>query len=134
MRIERVDTSHVHRVWPVVEGFIASALDFAQDDYTLEQVKTLVAIGHWTLLVAVDEEGVHGAATVTFHSRPDDRVAFITTIGGSLISSPDTFEQLKKLLGALGATCIEGAAREAIARLWSRYGFVEKYRVVGAKI
>lgn len=134
MKIERVDPAHVHRVWPVVEGFIASALDFAQGDYTIDQVKTLVAMGNWTLLVAVDDNGVQGAGTVTFHSRPDDRVAFITTIGGRLISSPDTFEQLKALLGSLGATCIEGAAREAIARLWSRYGFTEKYRVVGAKI
>ena len=43
-------------------------------------------------------------------------------------------EQLKKLLGTFGATCIEGAERESIARLWSRYGFEEKYRIVGVRI
>jgi hypothetical protein len=91
-------------------------------------------MGNWTLLVAVDDNSVHGAATVDFYNRPNDRVAFLTAIGGRLISSPETFEQLKTLLRGLGATCIEGAARESIARLWSRYGFEEKYRIVGAKL
>jgi hypothetical protein len=134
MRIERVDPAHVHHVWTVVEEFIASALDHSKGDYTLEQVKTLVAMGNWTLLVAVDDNGVQGAATVDFFNRPNDRVAFVTSIGGRLVSSPDSVEQLKKLLGSFGATCIEGAARESIARLWSRYGFEEKYRIVGVRI
>ena len=111
-----------------------SALEHSCGDYTIEQAKTLVVMGHWTLIVAVDDAGIQGAATVSFSNRPNDRVAFITTIGGKLISSPETFEQLKVLLGSVGATYIEGAARESIARLWSRYGFEEKYRIVGVKI
>ena len=134
MQIQRVDISHVNQVWPMVEEFIASALEHSKNDYTLEQVKTLVAMGNWTLLVAVDDSGVQGAATVSFSNRPNDRVAFITAIGGKLISSPETVAQLKAVLGSIGATYIEGAARESIARLWSRYGFEEKYRIVGVKI
>jgi hypothetical protein len=87
------------------------------------------------LVVAVDDEGaIHGAATVSFLNYPNDRVAFITFIGGKLISNKDTFEQFKNLLKANGATKIQGAAREAIARLWSRYGFEERYRIVETKI
>lgn len=134
MNIQRVDVGHVHQVWSVVEGYIASALEHAKGDYTLESVKVLLVTGQWVLLVAVDENGVQGAATVTFMNRPHDRVAFITLIGGKLISSGETFAQLKDLLRSLGATCIEGAARESIARLWSRYGFEEKYKIVGVKI
>ena len=134
MNIERVDVAHVHHVWPMVEGFLSSALEYSQGDYTLEQVKSLVAMGNWTLVVAVDDNGVQGAATVDFFNRPNNRVAFITAIGGRLVSSENSVEQLKELLGSFGATCIEGAARESIARLWSRYGFEEKYRIVGVKI
>jgi hypothetical protein len=134
MNIQRVDVGHVHQVWPFVEGYITSALEHAKGDYTLESVKVLVVTGQWVLLVAVDDSGVHGAATVSFSSRPHDRVAFVTLIGGKLISNDETFAQLKNLLSSLGATCIEGAARESIARLWSRYGFEEKYRIVGVKI
>lgn len=134
MNIQRVDVGHVHQVWPMVEPHITSALEHSKGEYTLESVKVLLVTGQWLLVVAVDDAGVQGAATVSFTSRPHDRVAFVTTIGGKLISNTDTFEQLKNLLKALGATCIEGAARESIARLWSRYGFEEKYRIVGVKI
>jgi hypothetical protein len=134
MNIQRVDIGHVHQVWPMVEAHLAAAVEYSKGDYTLESVKVLVATGQWLLLVAVDDEGVKGAATVAFSNRPHDRIAFITLIGGRLISNNDTFEQLKNLLRSLGATCIEGAAREAIARLWTRYGFEEKYRIVGVKI
>ena len=134
MQVQRVDIAHVNQVWHLVEPYIADAMEYSCGDYTVDQVKTLVVMGHWTLLVAVDDDGVKGAATVSFSNRPSDRVAFITSIGGKLISNPDTFAQLKQLLAGTGATYIEGAARESIARLWSRYGFEEKYRIVGVKI
>ena len=134
MNIQRVDVGHIHQVWPMVEAYLASAVKHSKGEYTIESAKVLVAMGHWTLLVAVGEEGIKGAATVTFSSRPNDRVAFITLIGGRLISNEDTVDQLKNLLRSLGATCIEGAARESIARLWTRYGFEEKYRIVGVKL
>lgn len=134
MQVQRVDIAHVNQVWHLVEPYIADAMEYSCGDYTVDQVKTLVVMGHWTLLVAVDDDGVKGAATVSFSNRPSDRVAFITSIGGKLISNPDTFAQLKQLLAGTGATYIEGAARESIARLWSRYGFEEKYRIVGVRI
>lgn len=134
MNILPVELGHLHRVWPAVEEFIASALEHSTGDYSLDSVKTLLSTGNWMLLVAVDEQKIHGAATVHMFNRPNDRVAFITTIGGRLISSDDTFRQLKDLLYSFGATCIEGAARESIARLWKRYGFEEKYRIVGIRL
>lgn len=134
MKVEAVDIGHVHQVWPMVEGLIASALEFSKGDYDVQAAKILTATGQWTLLVAVDDQGVQGAATVSFFNRPNDRVAFITAIGGKLISSPETFAQLKQILSRYGATCIEGAARDSIARLWTRYGFSEKYKIVGVSI
>lgn len=134
MRVEAVDIGHVHQVWPMAEKFIDSALKFSKGDYDTQAAKVLVSTGQWSLLVAIDDEGVQGAATVSFYNRPNDRVAFITAIGGKLISSPETFAQLKQILSRYGATCIEGAARDSIARLWTRYGFSEKYKIVGVSI
>lgn len=135
MKIQYVAAEWVNYTWDKVEGFIASALAHSNGDYTPEQAKVLVTQGRWSLIVAVDDSGViHGAATVEFFNRPDDRVAFITAIGGKLVSSEDTFEQLRAYARSMGATAIEGAARESIARLWQRYGFKEKYRIVGVKL
>ena len=135
LSIRHVPIEYVNQAWPLVEKFIESAQEYCGDDYTVSQVKVYVSSGQWLLVVAVDDEGaIHGAATISFLNYPNDRVAFITFIGGKLISNKDTFGQFKNLLKANGATKIQGAAREAIARLWSRYGVEERYRIVETKI
>lgn len=133
--IRHVPVQYVNQVWSMVERFISDAQAYCGDDYTVEQVKVYVSSGQWLLVVAADDEGaIHGAATVSFSNYPNDRIAFVTFIGGKLISNKNTFGQFKDLLKANGATKIQGAAREAIARLWSRYGFEERYRIVEIKI
>jgi hypothetical protein len=135
LKITDINPNYVSQVWPLVEGFIDSAQQYCGDDYTLDQIKVYVTSGQWILVAAVDEEGkFHGAATISFMNYPNARVAFVTFIGGKLISSKETFEQFKALLKVYGATKIQGAARESIARLWSRYGFEERYRIVETNI
>lgn len=133
--IRHVPVQYVHQAWPLVKDYLADAIAYGGDDYTVEQVRVYLATGQWLLVVAADESGaIKGAATINFCNYPNDRVAFVTFIGGRLISSQDTFKQFKDLLKANGATKIQGAARESIARLWSRYGFEERYRIVETKI
>lgn len=135
MKIQYVPIEYVNQTWPLVEAFIASALEYAQGDYSLEQAKVRVTDGRWALCVAVNEEGaIKGAACIEFYNRPNDRVAFVIAIGGRLISNQDTWQQLVAFAKSRGATTIEGAARESIAKLWTRYGFTEKYRIVGVSI
>lgn len=135
LTIQPVETAFFHQTWPLVEGFIDSAMKWGDGDYTMDQVKALLANGNWLLLVAVDEDKViHGAATVEFNNMPNARVAFITAIGGKLISNRDTYAQMCAILKSFGATTIQGAARESVARLWHRYGFEERYIIVEAKL
>jgi hypothetical protein len=133
LSIRPVDTIHVQQVWPLVEGYLQSALekDGTCTDYNIHHVQMFLTTGQWLLLVAVDEDNaVHGAATVSFINYPLSRVAFITAIGGKLISNDDTFEQLKALLKQRGATKIQGFGREAIVRLWKRYNFEPRNTLV----
>ena len=135
LTIQPVFTAAFHQAWPLVEGFLAEALKWGEDDYTTEQAKVYLAKGDWLLVVAVDEKNtIYGAAAINFINMPNDRVAFVVAIGGKLISNQDTYTQFTALLKAYGATKIQGAARESIARLWTRYGFKERYRIVEAKI
>lgn len=133
--VQYVPVEHAAQTWPLVEEHINSAMPFGNGDYTLDQVKLLVNLGQWLLLVAVDDKGgVCGAATVSFLNFPNFRSAFITFIGGKLISNHDTFKQMCAILKARGATKIQGMARPAIARLWKRYGFNEVSTLVEVKI
>lgn len=127
--------SLIHTVWKSVEGYLEGALAFSGGDYTIEQVKVYVSKGEWVLVVALDEDNVvKGAATANIFNMPNDRIAFVTAIGGKHISTRESFAQLKNIFKGFGATKIQGAARESIARLWKRFDFEERYRIVEVKI
>jgi len=116
----------------MVASFIVSGLRFSEGDYDAEHAKVYLANGQWQLLIARDDnDKVTGAATVEFINRPNDRVAFFTSVGGKFMTTPEVFSQVRNILKAYGATKIEGAARESAARLWqSKFGFNEKYKIV----
>lgn len=135
-KVQPVPTQLVNQTWARVEPFIKAAEEkFGNAEYTAEQVKVYLVLGEWMLMVATDENNeIHGAATVSFINYPSDRVAFITSIGGKLVTSPDTFEQMSKILKANGATKIQGVAKEAVARLWKRFGFQDKAILVECKL
>jgi len=135
LQVQYVETEFAAQSWPLVEEHVKSALQYGRGDYTLDQIRLFVCMGQWLLLVAVDESGkVHGAATVSFINYPNSRVAFITFIGGRLISSQDTYGQMRMILKSRGATKIQGMARPSIARLWKRYGFDDVAALVENKI
>jgi hypothetical protein len=132
MNVQYVPVNHVNQTWPSVSGFLQAAIEqqTGDKDYTLEQVQVYVSSGQWVLLVATEDEKVIGAATVNLFNRPNHRVAFITYIGGRLIVSKESFKQMCQVLQSFGATSVEGAVNDAIARLWQRFGFTEKYKIV----
>ncbi len=136
MKIQYVNPAYVHAVWEKIAPYLKLALDRSEvNEYTLDQVKVRVIDGVWQVLVAVDESNeIAGAATLHFFNRPDARVGYITLMGGRLITGADEFQQLKAYLRSQGATYIEASARESAAKLFSRYGLKEKYRVVGVDI
>jgi ribosomal protein S18 acetylase RimI-like enzyme len=132
MKVQHVPIQYVNQAWDAVSGFLKAAIEqqTGDKDYTLEQVQVYVSSGQWALLVAVEDDKIIGAATVNFFNRPNNRVAFITYIGGRLIVSKESFKQMCEVLKTYGATSVEGAVNDAVARLWQRFGFVEKYKIV----
>lgn len=135
LTIQYVPTDYVAQSWSEVERFLADALQHGTDDYNIEQLKGMVCTGQQLLLVAVDEGmTVHGAATISFINYPNHRVAFITTIGGKLITNADTFQQFRRVLGLQGATKIQGAVRPSMAKLSKKYGFSEVAALVEVKL
>ena len=134
MKVQHVPTELVQQVWPHVEQFLKRAADVSSD-YTVSEIRTMVAMGNWKLLVVVDDQGkIHGAIIVDFFNRPRDRVAFITYVGGRGIANQNAYTQLCAQLKAFGATTIEGCVHSGVARLWRRFGLKAKYTIVGVTL
>lgn len=128
--VRHVEPAYVSQLWhhakPFIDESLASSPHFPEwyANYNADHVQAFLVNGAWLLLLAVDENNVvHGAATVSFINYPMHRVAFITSIGGNLVSNAETFEQLKLICKQRGATKIQGYCRESVARLFKRYGF-----------
>lgn len=83
-----------------------------------------------SLLIAYDDDGIHGAATIETNRFPNATIAYVTAIGGRAIALPENFSQLVDWCKACGHTAIRGAAFESVARLWKQFGSKEIYRIV----
>lgn len=136
LTLQPISAAYVNQLWSLVEPHIAqAAVKDGSTDYTPEQIKVYLVTGQWLLVAIADEENkIHGAITISFINYPNDRVAFVTAIGGKLVSNQDTYAQLANICRANGATKIQGAARESVARLWKRFGFEEKAILVEVKL
>ena len=87
------------------------------------------------MLFRSDEPGeFKGVAAVQYFNRPRDRVAFITALGGRLVTSHENADQLFDIFRANGATSVEAGARDEILRLWERYGLCKKYTIISAAL
>lgn len=135
LKVQEVPLQYVHQVWPFVEDFIDAALNFSQGDYTVRDARNYITGGQWSLVIAVDDEGVvHGASVVTYFNRPTHRVGFIVATGGKFIVKQDTWDQLEAIMRANGATFLECAVRNSMARLCARRGTQHKYSIVGKNL
>lgn len=135
MNVFPLNVAYLHQHWEEIEKYLQSALDLGGvEEFTLDQMKVYIVNGNWTLFVVEENKKLCGAVVVAFANYPNDRIAFVTAIGGKFISSKETSDKFKTLLKNMGATKIQGAARESVARLWKRIGFTNKQILVEYKL
>ena len=134
LKVYVVPTSHIQKTWSKVEIMLDRAMAHSGGEYTLEHLKVMLTQGKQTLLVGCDEEmNIKCAITVEWINYPNDRVAFITAIGGKTDKNGD--QEFEQWVRDNGGTKIQGAAFEAVARLWKRkYGFENRYIIVEKQV
>jgi hypothetical protein len=129
--VHPVGTQYVHKTWPLVEELFTKANKHDPGDYTVDQIRGLLASGSWVLLVAIDEENtVHGAASISFYNMPNYRVGFITAMAGKAIVNEEVYAQVCVIAKANGATRVQCAARESAARLYKQVGMQERHIIM----
>ena len=135
LTIKPVELAYVHQTWELVKELFEKAAKQDSEDYTLDQIKGLLANGSWVLLVATDDENtIHGAASVSFYNMPNYRVGFITAMAGKAIVNEDVYGQVCSYIKANGATRVQCAARESAARLYKQVGMIERHIIMETKL
>ena len=134
MGLKSVHPNDVYSVWDSVVPYFERALSHSGGEYSVEHLKLYLTEGRQMLLITVDaNEKINGALTREFINLPNERIAFVTAVGGKMMTGKDNWAQFEDWCRFNGATMIRGAAHESVARLWkqlfdveSRYIMVEK--------
>ncbi len=129
MNLQPVHPNFVCQVWPAVKDLLSEALAHSGQEYSVDQLQGMLVRGDQTLLV-LEDDGLHGAATIVFENFPNARVAFVTAMGGFQVITEEIYGLLADWCRANGCTRIQAATREATARLFSRVGFKQRYIIV----
>tara|TARA_B110000037_G_scaffold79498_1_gene94778 strand:+ start:187 stop:591 length:405 start_codon:yes stop_codon:yes gene_type:complete len=134
MKLYIVPTTHVQQYWHLAEPLLQLALDKGNDEFTADQLKVMLTQGNQQLLLLMKEDKVYCALTVQWIVYPNDRVCYITYIGGK--NTKAGFEQFKNWAKSNGGTAIQGSTKfESIERLWSRlYNYKKKYTLMELKL
>lgn len=135
-QVQVVAPIYIQQIWENVEPYLSAALKHSGGEYGLEHLKVFLVQGNQTLLVAVNEDNkIHGAATIEWINFPNERVAFVTTVGGAMLANKDIWKQFETWVKQNGGTMIRGAAFESVARLWKRvFGVESRYIMVEKKL
>jgi len=117
--VQIVAPNNIYNVWEDVKEYLNASINVSGGDFTLDQLKFMLGRNEQTLLVSVDDTNkINGAMTVEFINRPNDRVMFITALGGNGIVNDETFSQVESWARLQGATKVSAWAQEAQARLY----------------
>jgi len=134
MKLYVVPTNFVYQYWDLAEPLLQKALDKGNGEFTADQLKLQVIQGQQQLLLLMNKEKCLCAFTVQWINFPNDRVAYITYMGGK--NTKAGFKDFKIWVKANGGTCIQGSTKyESIVRLFNKlYGYEKKYTLMELKL
>tara|TARA_Y100001938_G_scaffold142849_1_gene214755 strand:- start:432 stop:845 length:414 start_codon:yes stop_codon:yes gene_type:complete len=131
--VELVPLNTVHIVWRHVEDYLKATLEKSAGEFNIDHVKAHVVAGLQSLYIALDKDTnkIAGAATVNFINYPNYRLAYVTAMGGKMITNEDNWKKLALLLKQAGATRCHASASDSATRLYeSKVGFKKIYNTV----
>jgi len=118
MQVQVVAPEHVYQLWEIVGPFFEAAAKEGVGDCTAEQLKLQLVSGANTLLVAIKDGQIKGAAAMSLVNLPNHRVATIAAAGGRGITDKAVLAQVVTWAKQQGATKIRAWAKDAQARLY----------------
>jgi len=133
IQVHTVSPDKIYQIWSEIEHYLKASIETSTGDCTLDQLKVLLVEGKQTLLIGLENDKIVGAMTVEFINYPNERVMFITELGGKGIVNDETFSQVETWAKMQGATKSAAWAKEAQARLYKQKAGFQTMRYVMEK-
>lgn len=130
--ITHIDPRHLDAVWPEVSPLLAEAVAKNKGECDLSQLRAQIAYGGAQLLVWHEGDDVVSAASIEFKQYPNFRAAHVAYLAGK--TSQEFWDAFRDWARKTGASCVECLCAPPQARLFTKYGMAETYRVVRARL
>lgn len=130
---------HIDRAWRDGAHNLAHAVKLATGECTADQLKYKLAKGEHILLHIRDENDTcleRGAwLAVHFIQCPNVRLLHIAAIYAPGATADAAFDMLKAYAVQGGASAIQGACNDAVAKLWAkRFDFKQAYKIMRCEL
>lgn len=118
-------------MWDAVAPLLQKAIDLDPKSTSTQHVNYTIRTGAMNLLVWQEEnEGITGAATVSFTDHPTERIAQVHLMGGKGIVKKHVFEQTQNWMRANGATKAQCWCQDNLVPLYEKVGLSKTHNVM----
>lgn len=117
--------------WPVVGGYLTTALQHSEGELCAEDIRKMVKDGHAFILVVVQNGSILAAGAVEIVHYPRYKAANIIAVGGKRVFlRADELAWVCKVARDMGCKQVQTFCRPSMARLLGKLGMREAYRVM----
>jgi hypothetical protein len=135
LTLQTVPLAKVHEVWPKVQHWIQESVQYSGGAFDLDSALVYASHGQWQLILIVDSHGrEQGIIAVELINHYQQRVAWVTALGGSAVTTAEAYGALKAWAKSQGATDLQAGCRAGMVRLLARLGMTARYTVIGERL
>lgn len=131
-----VNSEDVDILWPKVKGYLQSAVDKNQDEFTLTDVLEGLRANEMRLWIAYNAEGeLLASAVCELLVYPNHKICFIKLLGGHDFSLWSyTIAAIEDWALENGADRVTAYTRKGFGKLMKAYDYEEIYTVISKKL
>ena len=131
MPLYHIQPRELPQVWGIVAPLLQKAIDLDPNSTSEQHVNYTIRTGTTNLIVWEEpDEGITGAATVSFTDYPTERIAQVHLMGGKGIVREHVFEQAKNWMRANGATKTQCWCQDNLVPMYEKMGMTNAYKVM----
>jgi len=134
IKVYVVPTNNVQQYWHLAEKHLIKAIEKGNGEFSIDQLKLMASQGQQQLLLGIgDDKNCYSACTLQWIVYPNDRVAYVTYAGGTKFK--EVYSEFIEWIKSSGGTSVQcSTGYKSLERLFSRFNFKPKYRLMELKL
>ena len=129
MKVSRVDTKDIERMWPLIEGYMKKAAKYTYGRFEVEDIKEGLLKNPQQLWVAFNDKKIYGAVVTEVTKYPRMTALTVHFLAGIDFESwKDPMLKLVQQFGKdNGCKLIDSYGRPGWEKVWANYGYTKRF-------